>query len=186
MTDYVYPITSIPGGIITLDNKACLAYKIRAAIATPLLGVFTDETNLTISFEADLTPQEKIILDNNTDPPEGLVIDTTDFIEVTVNDTIIDNFNVSLLPGDGASNLLVILTRKNGDGIILTDVYPHQIHITSPGGIAPINHSTGEFNSITGKFEFRILPTASRFRGQRSIIVDCAGLPSRCFVVRLT
>lgn len=184
---YNYNIAlNIPGGSITIDNISYLTNLIQSNIATSLIQVaeITSGT-LSVVFAQQLTVPEKTLLDNNTlDPAGGFINLSADYIEVNVDSAVINNFDIVEMIGDGLEHKAVILYHKDGSGQLRLGTTA-EISITSPGGIIPINTSFGNFDPLTALFEFDILPTENRFRGQRSVLIVCNGLPSRAFLVKI-
>lgn len=166
---YVYPISGIPGGQFTGQTSDHLLDLILTNLPGDTNPVITsDNVNVTITFDADISTNDKTTLD-------GLVQRSADYFIVTKDNGITDlglPALVSVVAGL-LSSTTVTIQYKNGDGTN-SNGYGDSINITAP--IMEIDKLSGIFNG-SGKFQFII--GAELSRGTAMITIQSGSLPVR-------
>lgn len=171
---YTYPIANIPGGFFDGQSSDHLIGIIAIDLPTGVNPVVeSDGINVTVSFDVDLTTEEKAILDT-------LVARCNDFFIVTLDNGITDEGEPATI--EKAAGLLssstITLKYKSGDGTD-SNGFGETVVLRSP--IMQIDRLGGDFDG-TGKFQFVI--GALLERGEATILIECDGLPSRTVIAR--
>lgn len=168
---YTYAISSIPGGF-NGNSSSHLFYLIETQIPTGVNPVInSDEFDVVITFDADLTTQEKSTLDN-------LVLHSSDFFIITKDNGVTDLGNPAPISADAGlnSSTVVTLRYKAGDGTNFNG-FGETVILRAP--IMTIDKLSGVFDT-NGLFQFTIGSELNR--GTVEIEVDCDSLPIKTII----
>lgn len=178
---YVYSIANdFPGGQFTSAISDRLNSLIKAQIATPLIGVNSDGTSVSIEFQNALTPAEKTILDGDTSKPAGgLIAKSTESFEVKIGSTVMLTGDVFQIASSGIFSVTVSLQYKDGYGNNMSGSGAVKIGTI---GLTPTNASGNKvvFDG-SGAASFIVGPTTDR--GKLEIALTSGSLPERVFTV---
>lgn len=177
--DYVYNIANdFPGGQFTPQISDRLhALIVEEIPGDALLGIGSDGTDVTITFQNELSPEEKTILDGNqSDPAGGLIAKSTEYFDVLVSSAIVPNEGVVHQVSNGILSTAITLQLKNGNGTPIGGSGQDPIDV-DPGTLAPISATEGSFGIADGQFSIIVGPTFSR--GTVSLLIKSGSLPER-------
>jgi hypothetical protein len=144
-------------------------------ISTKLVNtqILQDKT-LKVLFAGEISDEEKIILDNNqSNPAGGIIADSADFIEMTVDGEVKSDNSRITIPADGITFKEIGLQLKSGDGQSKNG--HNEAIILEPDAIGAINKLDGELND-TGAFNFIVGPDVRR--GNINIKIFATNFPS--------
>jgi len=174
---YVYPIANIPGGQFGGSQSSHLFQIIQQNLPNDTgLVISSDSVNVTITFNQDISTQDKTTLD-------ALVARSADYFIVTSDGGITDlgqNAIISVLAGLNSSTTIT-LQYKKGDGTN-SNGFSDNLIIHAP--LMTIDTLDGSFNG-SGKAQFVI--GAELNRGEVNITIDTDSvLPERNITARWT
>ena len=132
---YVYPWSSIPGGVFTGQMSERLDGLIEVKLpdwGNPVIGSDEEAATVTITGDTDLTDADKAILD-------GLVARSADFFIITKDGGRTDMGEPALLAlkANGIESQIITLQYKNGDNTD-SNGYDDPVKATSVG-LLPID-----------------------------------------------
>lgn len=170
---YVYAISSIPGGVFGGQQSDRLLWLIQNRLVEATNPVISsDSVNVIITFDTDLTVEQKTTLDE-------LVPHSADYFIITLDGStdIGDPANIKK-PAGQESSTRIILQIKSGDGSDFRG-FGESVDLHAP--LMTIDRLEGTFNE-SGQFSFTI--GAELSRGQVEIYVEASGLPSKTIIAR--
>lgn len=171
---YVYPVANITGAGDGFTGD--MSNRLFALIVSQLPGftnpvINSDETNVTITGDVDLTDVEKALLD-------GLVNHAADYFIVSLDGETDLGDPVAIEKDAGLMSAVTIyLQMKSGDGNDFAG-FGEEIRLTAP--LMPINKVRGNFDGA-GEFDFTV--GASLNLGTVELLVECDGMPARAITV---
>jgi len=171
---YNYLIADLPGGFFTGESSDHLIYLIQAQLPSGVNPVVSsDSVNVTVSFDEDLTTEDKAVLD-------ALVERCNDFYIITSDGGETDLGNPAEITKTAglSSSTTITLQYKDGDGNNFAG-FGEDIVLWAP--LMTINKLEGNFDE-NGQFEFII--GAELSRGQAEITIESDALPQRVLIAR--
>jgi hypothetical protein len=158
---FVYSISKdIPGGVFTGSTSTRLYMLITDQISVQLLEISSADDILTIRFLSDLSAKDKTTLDGDQlAPAGGLVGACADYVEMSYNSQILNDYAEIKLPADGITSALISLQLRHGDGTLSQG--DEELLDFNTLGLCPINKSSDNFN-ISGAATFVIGPCFNR------------------------
>jgi hypothetical protein len=163
---YVYPISGIPGGQFGGQQSDRLIHLITSQLPTGLNPVVnSDSIDIIVSFDADLTTEEKTTLD-------GLVPHCADLYIITIDGGITDLGDPAEITKNAGqqSSSTITLQMKMGDGTNFNS-FGEPVVLRAP--LMVIDTLGGNFNG-SGQFVFTI--GAELSRGQADIQIESDSL----------
>jgi len=182
---FIYSIAQdIPGGVFDSDISSRLYLLITENITTQLLEISSESSGgggtLTVRFITDLSAKDKTALDGDTlNPAGGFVGRSSDFIELTHNAQVINEYDRLLLTADGIQSATIDSQLKDGNGVAFKGETEQQVF--APDGLAPVNKSKDNLDG-SGAASFVLGPSFNR--GVVYVTVSTKNLPDRNFEVQ--
>lgn len=173
---YIYAIAALPGGHFDGQSSEHLESVIQTNLpAAGFATISSDSTNVEITFAAELTEEDKAILDT-------LVPRCNDYFIVTTDGGVTDLGVVAsvMKPAGLLSSTTVTLKYKNGDG---TDSNGYGDAVTLIAPIMTIDKVVGNFDA-EGKFQFIV--GAELNRGTAQITIQSDSLPVKTLMATWT
>ncbi len=176
--DYVYDLSDFPGGVFTSAISERLTALCASGIPDdPLLNIGSTETEVTLTFQDELSAGEKTILDGDqSDPAGGLIAKSTEYFDVMDGANIVQDGATLQQSSDGILSTSLTLQLRNGNqtpiggsGQATIDVDP-----STPFQVGP---TSGNFGAVNGQFVLIVGPTT--LRGIITVTFKSGSLPAR-------
>ncbi len=177
--DYVYNIADdFPGGAFTSAISDRLQAMCAAQIpGNPLLNIGSTETEVTLTFQDELSAAEKTILDGDTsDPAGGLIAASTEYFDIMDGVTIVMDGATLQQQSNGINSTTLTLQLRNGNGTPIGGSGQDVIDI-DPSSPFEITATAGTFGAVNGQFSITVGPSFQR--GVISLTVKSGSLPVR-------